>query len=794
MTTPTKIAVVIATCNRIHLMKTRTLPSIAAQTRSPDFLIVVDDSTPSTRHANAELLSSLSLHDCKVVYFENNRTAGACGAWNTALDYLLDEVDDFHHLFVAILDDDDSWSPEYLEQCEATAKAHELDAVATGLRRFESGSAMPLVSQAPKELRVKDFLTGNPGIQCSNLFLRFSVLLDVGGFDEALHCTTDRDLCIKIADLGTVRYGTISAALLNHYADSDRVRLSTPGSEHKLECLTSFWRKYVGRMTADQRQAFIARAEKLFHWFPPNDVAGLPGYIPADDSSNLSLFGNHSNANNAFGIAPSHSPLKLFVGVITSEPKTLAVLLNTLVSLASSDTIDSLSVLVLDNNSPLGELDKVTEPVRLAGLSVAVISEKKQNLDAAAGGFGPALRHRPQGRIGIAMARTILQKYLGALLAADTHSFGWILDDDMQVDERACDYLPWISAFREKGVDVLIGATEGLPPNPPLNGLRVNLVDLFHNLKWLQNLPGDAVLPDRTAENNALRLRLSDYYYDLSRKHSDHLEMPHWLEPTASDETVKEALYRLEGGAVDLLNGNSITRPLIITPTSDPLLSAKNSVNRGGNTFILNHQALNETPNTIITINGQEARRSDMVWAIVNRHYRRLNIKAVVFPVHHASKVNATPSLDIEKVQAEIIGSTLYSGLTEFLQIRPHHQLEFSPEEIDDVCQLADAHLARRWRMLEQNIYRIAGLREAIRRIAHSHELQELIGYLDEWFTPKLYSRIRSGVIAHDRDDVQSFLDSLRSVADGYAFAHIDITCIQEELFVKMICDGGALQ
>ena len=217
-------------------------------------------------------------------------------------------------------------------------------------------------------------------------------------------------------------------------------------------------------------------------------------------------------------------------------------------------------------------------------------------------------------------------------------------------------------------------------------------------------------------------------------------------------------------------------------------------MNRGGNTFILNHQALNETPNTIITINGQEARRSDMVWAIVNRHYRRLDIKAVVFPVHHASRVNATPSLDIEKVQAEIIGSTLYSGLTEFLQIRPHHQLEFSPEEIDDVCQLADAHLARRWRMLEQNIYRIAGLREAIRRIAHSHELQELIGYLDEWFTPKLYSRIRSGVIAHDRDDVQSFLDSLRSVADGYAFAHIDITCIQEELFVKTICDGGALQ
>ena len=794
MTTPTKIAVVIATCNRTHLMKTRTLPSIAAQARSPDFLIVVDDSIPSTRQANAELLSSLTLRNCTVVYRENARTAGASGAWNTALEFLLEEVSDVHNLFVAILDDDDSWSAEYLDRCEAVAIAYELDAVATGLRRIESGSPTPLLSQAPKQLRAEDFLTGNPGIQCSNFFLRFSVLLAVGGFDEALCCTTDRDLCIQISDLGTVRYGTVSATLLNHYADSDRPRLSTPGSEHKLKCLTSFWRKYAGRMTADQRQAFIVRADKLFHWLPPSDVAGLPGFIAVDDASALNLFGNNSNANDAFGIAPPHNPLKLYVGVITSDPKTLAVLLGTLVSLASSSKIDSLSVLILDNSSPQGKLEDVTEQARLAGLNVVVIGEKKQNFDAAAGRFGKAFRHRPKGRVGIAMARTMLQKYLGALLATDTNAFGWILDDDMQVDERASVYLSWLPAFREQGTDVLIGATEGLPPNPPLNGLRVNLVDLLHNLRWLRNLPEDAVLPDRTAENENLRLRFPDYYYDLSRKHTDHLEMPCWLEPAAPGETVREALYRLIGSAVDLLNGYSTTRPLIITPTPDPLVSAKKSVNRDGNTFILNHRALSETPNTIINLHEQEARRSDMVWAIVNQQYRRMNIKAVAFPVHHASRVNSTPNLDIDKVQAEIIGSTLYSGLTEFLQTRPHHQLEFSCEDIIEICLLADVHLARRWRMLEQNIYRIAGLREAIRRISHARELQELIGYLDEWFTPDLYSRIRSGVTTHDRDNVQVFLNSLRCVADDYALANIDITCIQKEFSVNTIGNRGAVQ
>ena len=120
---------------------------------------------------------------------------------------------------------------------------------------------------------MQDFLTGNPGIQGSNLFVRLSVLLAAGGFDEGLRSTTDRDLCIRIAELGTVRYGRLSGALVDHYADSDRARLSTRGSGAKLEGLTAFWRKYVGRMTPQQRQAFLDRAATLFGWRPPSDIA-----------------------------------------------------------------------------------------------------------------------------------------------------------------------------------------------------------------------------------------------------------------------------------------------------------------------------------------------------------------------------------------------------------------------------------------------------------------------------------------------------------------------------------------
>lgn len=1152
-----KIAVVIATCNRFRMLAERSLPSVSTQTRCPDILVVVDDSTPSAKHANAELVRSLQLRDCEVFYLENDRTAGASGAWNTALDFLVGAVDQPSCIFVAILDDDDAWAADYLDQCISAAEYNNLDMVACGLRRIESDTTVPLVSEAPESLRTQDFLSGNPGIQGSNLFVKLSVLLAAGGFDEGFRSTTDRDLCIRIAELGTVHYGRLSDALVDHCADSDRARLSTRGSEAKLEGLTAFWRKYVGRMTADQRQAFLDRSATLFGWRPPSDIAATPqrddapkkalvlGLFADNDrpeelleavrelagwrdntlvgldvvllergrrhgdrlvideatallrDAGVGCFGlsnDHQNgdvgkmllahlsplsgqptaelysemlrlccgrvagaragtevwlaegserdaqaprgahamelprwlgatkvdygqlatshvdpaavdalerwihrervataehrvrrrfslgqlrllgcgseavvftdertvykfidywktrvpqsqmdflqgqvgrwadapglyalrdviedgpwavltydyetsspyeggheadllrllcgcrdvgvvcnnvhpknlvvtrsgvklidygsdirpwtplgfehmarraflacrhaahpdlpslmrraltddrlpemagypdfrarlgeasnrpwsrrtAAHAFGEAPVHPPLRLYVGVITSDPAMLRPLLDGLVSLRSSDRLRGVAALVLDNGSPPQDLDAVVRGARRAGLDVAVIDEARQRLDAATGGFGAALRDRPQGQVGIAMARTMLQRYLGAVLSADTGSFGWVLDDDMRVDARAKAYLPWLSAFRERGTDVLIGAYEGSSPNPPLSGLRVHLVDLLHNLHWLRNLPEGMLLPDRSAENDGLRARFPDYYYDLSRKHTGHLEMPHWLEPAAPGETVREAYARLLNGAVGLLSGDPLTRPIIASPPSDPLASAKDSVNRGGCTFILNHRALSDTPNTITTIRGREARRSDMVWAIVNRHYRRMRIQAVAFPIHHVARVNVPPSLNVDKVQSEIVGSTLYGGLTEFLRARPHHELDFLREETDVVCDLADRHLARRWQMLEQSFHRIAGLRKALRGLAGPGELRELIGYLDEWFTPESFGRLRAGVAGHDRGEVRDFLGSLQAVADDYALASVNIDFIQDQLGVgRAACGEG---
>ena len=108
------VAAVVATHNRPELLAARALPSIAGQTRPPDFLLVVDDSEPRFRLVNAEAVEGLTLAGTQVHYLGNFRTPGAAGAWNSALSWVQRNVPE---AFVAILDDDDAWEPNYLERC-----------------------------------------------------------------------------------------------------------------------------------------------------------------------------------------------------------------------------------------------------------------------------------------------------------------------------------------------------------------------------------------------------------------------------------------------------------------------------------------------------------------------------------------------------------------------------------------------------------------------------------------------------------------------------------------------------
>lgn len=1102
MTSPLKLAVIVATKNRSRLLAERSIPSIKYQIQKPEFLIVCDDSDTEVREVNRGIIRDVEIPGCKVSYLQNSRTSGASGCWNSALDFLLTCVDSPEDVVVAFLDDDDVWFPNYLEQCLNTMQAHDLDMVACGINRIESEAITPFQYPAPKTLNASLILVGNPGIQGSNLFLRLSTLLQAGGFDESLSSSTDRDLCIRLAELGSVSYQALPQILVNHYAESSRTRLSSHGSVAKLSGLTAFWQKYHVRMSGEQKGAFSQRAHNLFGWetstitshnpqntqvnkalilaissdismellqrlvemfkyFRSHDLVGLDivfhggndsstqyrfietlrnlgvGCFPIYSKKHLRVYSDHvaklrpgsriwvaedlekkalenfedtevylsscgamalteqelleeallqtdthyinehihqqrvvsakhriahhfntsclrvlgsgseaivftdgntvfkcidywktrtpkaqfdflrENAGTWKGIsgiyplqsvirdgawvlitypyeasepyeggyedrlielvngctsagivcnnihpknlidtgtevklidygsdirpwnelgfehmarraflscwyadrpdlkdlmrqsltdtympelsgfekfrikldypvsnpsfsdtkiqtAPKHDPFALVVGVISAAPIMLMPLLNSLRVLLDHPSVSTLSVIVLSNGCDSAELTQLLEATVGLRLKTTVITEEQQLSHARSGYFGTEIQHRPEGQVGIAFARTMLQRYLGNELAKTPGSIGWVLDDDMRVDERASDYIAWLPAFREQGVDVLFGAYEGSSPNPPLNGLRVQLMDLVHNLAWLSELPVDSILPDRTEENVALRERLSDYYYDLSRKHTAHLESPLWLEPIYPFETVKEARARLVSGALGILNGTPLTRSIVAPKCLDPLNEAKDSVNRGGCTFILNHDAVLRTPNLIPTLNGKEARRSDMIWAIINRHYRDMTLKAVAFPIYHVGRTSDKPTVNVEKVQGEIVGSALYAGLTDFLSNNLGHRLNFSSVEIDLIYQKTMGQMENRMRQLKQSFYRISGLVKALTNSPFPDELNPLINCIEQEFSLTAFMEIKFAVKKISKYEVSRFLEQMTKSTEAYNGAFDD--------------------
>jgi len=131
---PPVVAVLIATCGRPGLLAQRSLPSVQRQTRRPEFLVVVDDSDPTVRPDNRNIVNDLRLGGAGIIYIANTRTRGASGAWNTGLEWLRRHAGDPNNLFVAVLDDDDEWQPKVLTRSAAWGLCNPLARIGTAPR------------------------------------------------------------------------------------------------------------------------------------------------------------------------------------------------------------------------------------------------------------------------------------------------------------------------------------------------------------------------------------------------------------------------------------------------------------------------------------------------------------------------------------------------------------------------------------------------------------------------------------------------------------------------------------
>ena len=251
------IAALVATKPRPSLLIQHALPSVEAQRHKPDVVVIVSDDRPLSSEEQdtfARLVPSV-----RVLFRQNSYSRGAAGSWNTGFSTLRELYED---CYVAIIDDDDHWHADHLGSCEAASRNRQADVVLSGINVVQDN--VILARNIPENISANDFLTGNPGWQGSNTFIKLSTTLRIGGYTDELISCNDRDFAIRALELGDLDIQYTRRVTVDWHINQSPDALSAVGSVQKLKGSAQFLKLHGGKMSPVQRKQFFRRMESLF--------------------------------------------------------------------------------------------------------------------------------------------------------------------------------------------------------------------------------------------------------------------------------------------------------------------------------------------------------------------------------------------------------------------------------------------------------------------------------------------------------------------------------------------------
>ena len=684
----------IATCDRPHLLAQRVLPSIAAQSRPPNALIVVDDSLPRNRRRNEQAVRAFeSQSGVPVVYVPNRREKGASGAWNTGAMEAMSRWNS-NRVHLAFLDDDDEWKPHHLAAAESAIRRNNADFVAAAFERRES--VRRSIISPPPILDVRAFLVGNPGVAGSFFVVKLSVFLRAGMFDEGLSACTDRDLCIRLALLSDLIYSPLTQCTAVQHADENRLRLSNYGGKERLDGLSRFAEKYREWMTESEFAAFRKRAKKLFGW---------------SESAKKSPPKFRRQKSAVKKRSAEKDKVALVVGVIVDTQNGADGLLGDLLKLSHDERLSSLDVVVMPSSgSGRGRLEKDLSRWRKAGLRAYRIDPGKlrSTLRTAFSSI--------DGLRSIAVNRSILQRCAASIAWHYCNPVCWILDGDCRLyaltaDGRGfCrftpDYVGEIIRLRKTGF-AAVGEVTGAAPLPRAMTVRTQLVDLLHFLSRMAK-PGGSL---RLGENKSADPS-GDYFHDCEGRRF--LESPAGFNPLSPDSDADDFLRALPELIRRILSGDAVTRPLLSC-------GDMKEIHRGPNTLIFDMDALRQCPNGFAFGKLAQIRRQDEVWKILNSAIFNRQTCVGNFPVIQIRDGESPQVPDITRLVEDIAGRAFIAALANVADnhrfANPQILIDYLTQNGTDFFQKARQNAQLRMEELEASFFRIRGLAESMRGI-----------------------------------------------------------------------------
>lgn len=494
-----KVIGIITTKNRFEFLE-RAFASAINQSKVLHEIIISSDSDDSTSIIKERSLAEQN----NISYLQNNHAHNCSGVRNAAImAYIknnLQSIEDFDNTYVAFLDDDDIWDEFYIEKCCEYIGSLP-DFIVTGLV-YQDGSGDKKLS-IPQIIHTDDFLKGNPHIQGSNMFIKLTMILKCGLFDENLASSVDRDIFVRIMQLKPT-YTIINEHLVYVNVCNDRKRV-TNSIELKRRDLSIFFSKYANIMSEDVKYNFFSRCKKLF---------GIECYdIKKTILSQTKVYIKQSIERE---YCVNIINQRLIVGIVITNYELGIRLIRDIIGLK----YNNIKIVIVKNFKEASE--ELSLLLRKSGFDYYIYDCNK------------TIRE-------ICTTRNILFQTLYE--ESDNNDIFWILDDDMQLsyisdngDILETDIFKVISDNKDK-YDAIVGDYTLDPPLPILSTLRTKLLDYvyFHVFKY----QGGIELYD-----------LRDYYYDLSERSCEHLETPFVINPSIS---LKE-----------IFSGKATSRPLYL--------------------------------------------------------------------------------------------------------------------------------------------------------------------------------------------------------------------------------------
>ena len=249
-----KISCVIATHNRDEYLK-EAIYSIIKQTNAP-LEIIISDNVPSkdTEFLVKEIASKNSI---SINYIGHKLGGRGCISRNLAVSKAKGD-------YIAFLDDDDLWHADYLEKISLLISKNRSKIIYTWLIDWHNN-----IKKAGKKLQpdlpIETFLYKNPGSVISNLVVDRNLFISLGGFDEYIHPSYDKDFLIRAQYFGH-RYDVLKDSLV--YMRRDDHKRESKINQNFLIGMKKFFKKHEFNASFLIKVKFWAK----YYWYYLNSI------------------------------------------------------------------------------------------------------------------------------------------------------------------------------------------------------------------------------------------------------------------------------------------------------------------------------------------------------------------------------------------------------------------------------------------------------------------------------------------------------------------------------------------